>query len=132
MITILTPTYNRKKYLKKAYDSLIIQTDKNFEWLIIDDGSNDETKEYINSLKQEKKVNIRYYYKDNGGKHTALNLGTKEAEGELILILDSDDYLDKNAVENINKYWKKYKYEKNICGMTDRYAISVFDELLRC
>lgn len=118
MITILTPTYNREKLINKAYESLLQQTDKNFEWLVIDDGSVDNTKQYIEKIKKDKKINIRYIYKENGGKHTALNLGTKEAKGELILILDSDDYLDKKAVENIHKYWNKYKDTEKICGMT--------------
>ena len=60
MITILTPTYNRKYIIKKAYDSLIKQTNKNFEWLVIDDGSNDNTKQLIDSFIKEKKINIRY------------------------------------------------------------------------
>lgn len=118
MITILTPTCNREKYLNKAYNSLLKQTEKNFEWLVIDDGSTDNTKKYITKIQKEKKINIRYIFKKNGGKHTALNLGTKEAKGELILILDSDDYLDEKAVENINKYWNKYKSEEKICGLT--------------
>ena len=118
MITILTPTFNREKLINKAYESLINQTNKDFEWLVIDDGSVDNTKQYIEKVKKDKKINIRYIYKENGGKHTALNLGTKEAKGELILILDSDDYLDEKAVENIHKYWKKYKGTEKICGMT--------------
>lgn len=117
MITVLTPTYNRAHLLENAYKSLINQTSNKFEWLIIDDGSNDNTKEIVNSFIKEKKINIRYIYKENGGKHTALNLGTKEAKGELILILDSDDYLDKDAIKLPLKYWEKYKKNKKLCGM---------------
>ena len=98
MITIITPTYNREKKLTKAYKSLVKQTDKNFEWLVVDDGSTDNTKDLINKFKKEKKIKIRYIYKENGGKHTALNVGTQKAKGELLLILDSDDYLDVKAV----------------------------------
>ena len=118
MITILTPTYNREKNLKMAYESLKSQTDKRFEWLIIDDGSKDNTKVYINKIKKDKIINIRYIYKENGGKHTALNVGTKEAKGELILTLDSDDYLSNDAVETVYKYWNKYKNNDKICGIT--------------
>lgn len=118
MITVLTPTYNRKYILKKAYESLVNQTDKDFEWLVIDDGSSDNTKGLIDELINENKINIRYYYKENGGKHTALNYGTNKAKGELILILDSDDYLSEDAIELVKKYWEKYKSNKKICGMT--------------
>ena len=118
MITLLTPTYNREKTLTIAYKSLLEQTIKDFEWVIIDDGSKDNTKSLIDKFISEKKISIRYYYKKNGGKHTALNLGTKKAKGDLILILDSDDYLSKDAIELINEYWKKYSANPKICGMT--------------
>jgi len=118
MITILTPTYNRSKTLKRAYESLIVQKKQDFEWLIIDDGSTDDTKKLVKSFIEEKQIPIRYFYKKNGGKHTALNYGTKKAKGELILILDSDDYLSKNSIALINKYWEKYKDNSKICGMT--------------
>lgn len=118
MLTILTPTYNRKYIINKAYESLISQTNKNFEWLVIDDGSTDNTDELINKYIKENKIKIRYIYKKNGGKHTALNVGINNTKGDLILILDSDDYLSENAVEIVYKYWEKYKNNKNLCGMT--------------
>lgn len=118
MITILTPTYNREKKLTRAYKSLLEQTSKEFEWLVVDDGSIDNTKKLITQFMNENKINIRYYYKENGGKHTALNLGTQKAKGELILILDSDDYLGNDAIELVNHYWDKYKDNKKICGIT--------------
>ena len=118
MITILTPTYNRANLLKNAYNSLKKQTSNEFEWLIIDDGSVDNTKKVVDSFIKEKKVNINYYKKENGGKHTALNYGVKKAKGTLLLILDSDDYLDKNAVKLSLDYWDKYKNNNKICGMT--------------
>jgi len=125
MITILTPTYNRKYTLKKAYDSLLKQKDKDFEWLIIDDGSTDDTEQLIKELKEKDKIPIRYYYKKNGGKHTALNYGTQRAKGELILILDSDDYLSDDAIQLIKQYWGKYKHDEDICGI---YKDKLFDE----
>lgn len=137
MITIITPTYNREKYLNKAYNSLLKQTDKDFEWIVIDDGSTDKTKKYIDKIKKDKKINIEYVYKENGGKHTALNLGIKKAKGELILILDSDDYLDQKAIEYIKTYWEKYKNNKQICGMTflkklknPKYSEKKFEECI--
>lgn len=118
MITVLTPTYNRANLLNRVYTSLLEQSDNNFEWIIIDDGSIDNTKEVIDGFIKEKKLDIKYYYKENGGKHTALNLGTNKAQGELILILDSDDYLLKDAIKYVNQYWLKYKSNPKICGMT--------------
>jgi len=118
MITVLTPTYNRGYVIKQAYESLIRQTNNDFEWVVIDDGSTDETKKIVDKFIKEKKIKIRYIYKENGGKHTALNVGINKAKGQLILILDSDDYLSDNAIELVNKYWKKYKDNKKICGMT--------------
>ena len=118
MITVLTPTYNREKTLKRAYESLLSQTNKDFEWIVVDDGSTDNTKALIESFIDQNKIDIKYYYKTNGGKHTALNLGTQEANGELLLILDSDDYLSDDAIELSYEYWEKYKKDTSICGMT--------------
>ena len=118
MITVITPTYNRKHTISKCYDSLVNQTNKDFEWIIVDDGSTDNTKELIDRYIKENKIKIKYIFKKNGGKHTALNVGTKEAKGELIIILDSDDYLDDKAVEYVEQYWKKYKNNKKLCGIT--------------
>ena len=124
MITILTPTYNRAYTLKKAYNSLVKQTNNKFEWLVIDDGSTDNTKKLISKFINEKKIKVRYYYKKNGGKHTALNYGMKKAKGDLILILDSDDYLNNKAIDLVYKYWDKYKNSEKICGITFLRKIS--------
>ena len=91
MLTILTPTYNRGYIINKAYESLIKQSNKDFEWLVVDDGSNDNTEEIVKKFIEEDKIKIRYLHKENGGKHTALNVGINNAHGDLILILDSDD-----------------------------------------
>lgn len=72
-VTILTPTYNRKELLSKLYESLQLQKDKDFEWLIVDDGSTDGTSEIINQFISNADFSIRYELKENGGKHTALN-----------------------------------------------------------
>ena len=118
MITVLTPTYNRGYILNKAYNSLVNQSDKDFEWLIIDDGSNDNTKELVNAFIDDSKINIRYFYKKNGGKHTALNFGFKKAKGNYVIILDSDDYLTKDAVKTIKKYVKKYDDNERIACLS--------------
>lgn len=118
MVTILTPTYNRCKLLPALYESLKRQTSKNFEWLIVDDGSSDDTKKLVETLKDsEEDFKIKYVYKENGGKHTALNIGFDCCEGELTAIVDSDDYLVDNAVETIEKYWAKYSSDVSLCGL---------------
>ena len=118
MITIITPSYNRAYIIRKAYESLLAQTSKDFEWLIIDDGSKDNTKKVVEEFINENKIKIRYYYKENGGKHTALNLGIKKAKGDYILILDSDDRLTPNAVSRVLEVWKKYKSENEIACLS--------------
>ena len=90
MITVITPTYNRKHTISKCYESLVKQTNDDFEWLVVDDGSTDNTKKLIDKYIKEKKINMRYIYKKNGGKHTALNVGINKAKGNLILILEKD------------------------------------------
>ena len=100
-VTIITPTYNRAGLLKKLYDSLEKQTKKDFVWLIVDDGSIDNTKEIVREISDCATFNIQYIYKENGGKHTALNLGIKTIQTELAMIVDSDDQLLSNAVEDI-------------------------------
>ncbi len=118
MLTILTPTYNRENTLKNAYLSLLDQTNKDFEWLIIDDGSKDNTKKLVKEFIKENKINITYHYKENGGKHTALNEGVKKARGTYILILDSDDTLTKNAVHLVLTSWQKYENNQKIAALS--------------
>lgn len=117
-ITILTPTYNRANTLPKCYESLCNQTNQNFKWLIIDDGSIDNTFDVIKGFIDSKAIDLEYIYKNNGGKHTAVNEGVKHIETELILILDSDDYLLPNAIEEINYIAENFGNEQNICGLT--------------
>ena len=117
-ISVITPSYNRANLLKNAYDSLKKQSHLNFEWIIVDDGSKDNTKRVVEEFENEKCVEIKYYYKENGGKHTAVNLGVANATGELIIILDSDDRLTQDAIENIIKDWNEYKFNDKICGIS--------------
>ena len=117
-ITVLTPVYNRKYIIDKLYISLCNQTSKNFEWLIVDDGSSDDLEKWVNSVKKENKINIRYIYQENGGKHRALNTGIKNIDNELTFIVDSDDYLKYNAIEIVEEYYEKYKCDKSLCGFS--------------
>lgn len=116
MITVLTPTFNRGGGLQSLWDSLQKQTVKEFEWLVVDDGSTDGTKDLITQLQEKSDFPIRYIYKNNGGKHTALNVGIQTICSELTFIVDSDDCVTDDAVESILKIHKKYRSQNNICG----------------
>jgi glycosyltransferase involved in cell wall biosynthesis len=113
-LTIITPTYNRVKTLSRLYTSLEKQSQKNFEWLIVDDGSTDTTKSFIDNILIKSTLKIRYIYKNNGGKHTAINEGIKNIHTPLTFIVDSDDYLTRDAVETIYKKWSAYKSDASI------------------
>lgn len=115
-ITILTPTYNRANLLPVLYNSLLKQTDTDFEWILVDDGSSDDTKSVVDDFVSQNKIDIRYYYQANSGKHCALNKGINAANGELLFIVDSDDYLPEDAISLILEYHKKYRDNDKICG----------------
>ena len=115
-ITIFTPTYNRGYTLTKLYDSLCRQTEKSFDWLIVDDGSTDNTPSLVRDFQTENKLSINYIHKENGGKHTALNVALDIVQTELFFIVDSDDVLVNDAVETICKDWEKVR-SMNLCGI---------------
>lgn len=102
--------------MRSLWDSLQKQTVKDFEWLVVDDGSTDGTKNLITQLQENSDFPIRYIYKSNGGKHTALNVGIQTICSELTFIVDSDDCVTDDAVESILKIHKKYRLQNNICG----------------
>ena len=108
-ISILTSTYNRAKLLPNLYESLKdnLKYDVDFEWLIMDDGSSDNTKEIVQSFINENTMNIKYYYQENQGKMVAINNLVEKATGDLIMDCDSDDCFAKNAFgiikENVDK-----------------------------
>ena len=116
-LTVFTPTYNRGYLIEKLYNSLVVQTFKNFEWLIVDDGSTDDTEELCQQFIKEKKLRIKYEKQNNGGKHRAINNGVKKATGELFFIVDSDDQLVENALERIIFYYDKIRDNNDIGGI---------------
>lgn len=126
MLTILTPTYNRGVQLKNLYESLKRQTNKNFIWYVVDDGSTDNTKYVIKEFQKENHVKIWYDKKKNGGKHTALNYGIKKSETALTMIVDSDDLLTPDAVDTICNDWLE-NCDQNICGMNYLRGYSGFE-----
>ena len=104
-ISVVTPTFNRANVLDRVFDSLEKQTIKDFEWIIIDDGSKDNTKEVVDSFVAKATFPIQYYYQENNGKHIAVNKGVELAQGEFIAIADSDDSFTADAFEIMLKYW---------------------------
>lgn len=114
-LTVFTPTYNRAYCLHKGYEALCRQSVKDFLWLIIDDGSTDNTRELVESWqKKENGFEIRYVYKENGGLYTGYNAAIERMDTELCVCVDSDDYLTDNAIEKILDFWKS--------NGSDRYA----------
>lgn len=116
-LTVFTPLYNRKTTLKRTYESLCRQTNKDFIWLIIDDGSTDNPYEEIEKwLAKDNGFEIKYIYKENGGMHTAHNTAYENIDTELNVCIDSDDYMPDNAVELILDCWKENK-DKGYAGI---------------
>ena len=120
MITVFTPTYNRGNLLNRLYQSLCKQNYKEFEWIIVDDGSLDDTSSIVNIIQDKHPCgdfSIVYYKKENGGKHTAVNTGVQKAHGDLFFIADSDDILPPNALQTVAVVWEQTKYDNSIGGI---------------
>ena len=100
-ITVFTPTFNRAYCLHQVYDSLVAQTNPDFMWMIIDDGSSDTTKALVQSWIDAKKIDIQYIYQDNQGMHGAHNTAYKNITTEFNVCIDSDDFMPNNAIELI-------------------------------
>lgn len=113
MLTVFTPTFNRAECLKKGYEALCRQTCKEFVWLVVDDGSTDQTRLLVEQWsRQEKGFEVRYIYKENGGLHTGYNVAIANIDTELSVCIDSDDYMPDDAVEKILTFWKKEGSDK--------------------
>ena len=105
-LTVFTPAYNRADLLPRCYESMKRQTNKNFIWMIIDDGSTDGTRSLVEGwLQDPRDFEVVYYYKENGGLHTAYNEAIAHIETELCVCIDSDDFMPDNAVERILEFW---------------------------
>lgn len=118
MVTIFTPTYNRKETLIRLYESLLRQTSKEFIWVVVDDGSTDKTKDLIEKLKKNSPFEIIYKYVKNGGKMRAINEGVSLTENDWFFIVDSDDYITDNCMERIIHFGKNLP--ENMGGMIFR------------
>lgn len=114
-LTIFTPVYNRGKYVSRLFNSIDSQTEKNFEWIIINDGSTDNTDEEIkrNITQKDRTYDIRYITVKNGGKQRAINKAVQLANGEYFFIVDSDDWLVPDAVKLINSWCDDIEHNSN-------------------
>ena len=115
-LTIFTPAYNRAYCLHQCYESLLRQTNRDFSWLIIDDGSSDNTKALVQTWIDENKISIQYHYQENQGMHGAHNTAYKLIATELNVCIDSDDFMPDKAVNNIINFWKNSKTDNTIAG----------------
>ena len=104
-ITVFTPTFNRVTTLPRVYESLLKQSDNNFIWLIVDDGSTDNTSETVLQWKKEDKLKIEYYQRPHGGKHKAMEFGFSKFATKYAISMGSDDFLKPDAIEIFNKEW---------------------------
>lgn len=142
-LTVFTLTYNRAYCLNKCYESLLRQTSGDFCWLVVDDGSTDNTRELVEQWQKEcTKFKINYLYKKNGGMHSGYNVAYEHIDTELAVSIDSDDWMTDDAVEKIVEFWKKYGNDSvaGIVGLdvdttgkvigtklTDKKQIKVYD-----
>ncbi len=112
-LSIVTPTYNRAPYLEQCFRSLEAQTNHDFEWILVDDGSTDNTADIVSAFHTDR-FPIRFVRKANGGKHTALNASHPYIHGTYVLILDSDDYLTETAVETVLAAWGRFEQNPEV------------------
>jgi len=117
LISVLTPTYNRARTLPRLCESLSAQGFRDFEWLVVDDGSTDDTTSVLEALSESASFPIRTMRTPNGGKHRALNQGIPEAHGDWVYIVDSDDYLPVNALERIASLLPEAASQPGCCGL---------------
>ena len=116
-MTIFTPTYNRLEKLKELHQSLCIQTCKKFIWMIVDDGSVDNTGQLVGEWQKECDFEICYKYQQNSGKYIAHNQGVEDCITELFVCIDSDEHLFAQSVETIYSEWEKYRDDDSIAGI---------------
>lgn len=111
-LTVFTPTYNRAHTIRRTYESLLRQTNRDFIWLVVDDGSTDNTKELVDSWIAENKIDIKYIHKENGGLYTGYNTAYANIDTELCVCIDSDDFMPNDAVDLILNHWKQFGSDK--------------------
>lgn len=117
-LTVFTPVYNRAYIIEQLYRSLCRQSDKDFEWLVVDDGSTDCIDKLMARFIDEEEICIRYIRQQNGGKHSAINRGVKEAKGEFFFIVDSDDHITEDAITWIRQSSSAIAADNRFAGLS--------------
>ncbi len=120
MLTVLTPTYDRARTLPRLFDSLLRQASMDFEWLVVDDGSTDETAALVDGFATRAPFAVRRVFQSNGGKHVAVNTGVDQARGDWIFIVDSDDWLPDNALQVVTAALQPVKDDAGVVGLCFR------------
>lgn len=118
--TVFTPTYNRCYCLRKSYEALCAQTCQDFTWLIVDDGSTDDTREQVRNWQDEGVIDIVYVYQENHGKQRAVNTGVANCVSPYFGFLDSDDYYCPNTVERFLRDFKMIEHDNSVAGVLAR------------
>ncbi len=131
IITIVTPVYNRSNLLGRLYESLIKQTDLDFDWLIVDDGSTDNVRNVVEHFIKDNILNIKYIFQKNQGKYVAHNTGVRNCETELFVCVDSDDWLLPEAICETKKAWERIKNDVKICGIVSPKKIDGVGGLMK-
>lgn len=125
MITVFTPTYNRAHLLPRLFQTLKMQTAQDFEWIIVDDASDDDTETVVQQFREVRTLfPIRYYKQKHGGKHRAMNLAVQRAKGKYFFIVDSDDWLPENAIELIAGWLQEIQGVSSLCGVAGQKALA--------
>jgi len=123
--TVFTPTYNRANLLVNLYESLVKQTEKDFEWVIVDDGSSDNTEQVVAGFIAQNKLDIVYFKQKNGGKHRAINKGVELCSGHVFAIVDSDDTLTADSIEKVKRWFGEIQnVDKKFCGVSGNRGYS--------
>lgn len=117
LFTVFTPTYNRAHTLYRVWDSLMAQTSRRFEWLVVDDGSTDRTRDLIEEFASLSDVPVRYYFQRNSGKHVAWNRAVRRARGRYFLVLDSDDGCVPHALETFERAWSEVEPQQRFAAV---------------
>lgn len=129
-LIILTASYNRAHTLPELYQSLVKQSENAFTWMIIDDGSIDNTRNIVDNMILDDKINILYFYQENGGKARALNKGFELClSNKIVAVVDSDDSLKKDAVKIILNYYNNYCNDSTVGALFFHYATPEGDVL---
>ena len=125
MITVFTPTYNRGLFLRRLYGSLLEQTTYDFEWIVVDDESTDDTQLFLEKVRNmNDPFPIRTFRQKHGGKHRAINLALDHAKGDYFFIVDSDDWLPNNAIALLTKWLKEIEGIPHLCGVAGQKALA--------